>query len=271
MNDFARKSKYYVREKERIDSEVERFKQSLIYYNFQTKEKHDAVLEEFVKRNQGIISFDKTYLQSKFLEFMSSLSPEEFISLDEKLEVSETNEEILALLFEFTDFNFTFFKNLSEVDLNRVNISFELSEEEFIFYENCNDPDSELELDFNFNWFTSFTETTRIKYGVGLENVYDALQHLSYYFSTDIVYTEDLSKFIYVKDSFNKKRSKSKRARKIPRKNYEEKFNQRYLFSSKDNAFYHFIEKHTESIYINDRSLVFITNHKIYKKVIISI
>ena len=272
--DVEVKSSYYLKEQSRIEKEVLEHERKLSERPPFNKEIiRDTVLENFVKDNINLVEIENNYFNKIFLENIESLPPKEFLELDEELSSVSSRKEFFDILSSRTSFNLNFLDDLDpEKDFNISMIPIIREDKAIVLENERSENEINEKLPFEMTWFKNpFVVLSRYKVGNTRENIKQIISYISYDFDTPITYDKDLKEFIYVSNPLSTKRKSRKEAKrkKVYIEDYQEKYNQRYLFSSKGDSFYAFIFEKTEKVVLGDRMVSFELNDPQFSKIVI--
>lgn len=275
--DLEQETTIYLKEKARVEKMVEENEERIQEQEAISQEDFtDEILQKFIDENKEKVVFDSEYFNKLFLKEVSVLEPLEFLELEEKLDATETSQEFFQILMEHTKFSFDVFKHIPKEREKFLKIVPVLTKDNLTVLENDFTEDDVLQFfPFEFNWFKEpFIISSRLKVGSTRDNIKQAVTYIAYQFDTPISFDPELKEFIYVTNKVFKRKKKGKtqiqnQKKKVYTQNFEERFNQRYLFSSKENKFYDFIENNTKKIVVKENSVHFFVEHDSFQELII--
>lgn len=275
--DIVANTKRKTKEEIRIEKEIIGKEQEILLREpFNNEKMFDDILDKFIHNNLDKLIIEDEYFNKLFLDSVKKFSPKEFMEFDSKLNAIDNPTDFYNTLMSETNFKIDFFKDFDMSKFNNVEIKTILNFDNYLVLDS-DEKDRQLKeiLEFDLNWFKNpFYVLTNYKIGNTKENIKNVVTYLNFYFDTPIEYEKNLKPFIYVSYNVTTKGKKRKKKKNSPRKkvmtkNYEERLNKKYLFSSVNNSFYKFLFKNTKGIVLDEDNIRFLLDNEYINELII--
>lgn len=275
--DIVANTKRKTKEEIRIEKEIIGKEQEILLREpFNNEKMFDDILDKFIHNNLDKLTIEDEYFNKLFLDSVKKFSPKEFMEFDSKLNAIDNPTDFYNTLMSETNFKIDFFKDFDMSRFNNVEIKTILNFDNYLVLDS-DEKDRQLKeiLEFDLNWFKNpFYVLTNYKIGNTKENIKNVVTYLNFYFDTPIEYEKNLKPFIYVSYNVTTKGKKRKKKKNSPRKkvmtkNYEERLNKKYLFSSVNNSFYKFLFKNTKGIVLDEDNIRFLLDNDYINELII--